>query len=279
MNIYKQKIDRQPNIVGLFCNARDEKNIKEWAGHHLLIGFDIIIIFDHKSKIPLSEVFSNFDKRVIIIKTELEGNIKLKLMNKARTISEKLNMDWFIYLDADEFLIINNKFRGVKQLLNTYSSADSLGINWLMFGSNNLVEEPDGLLLENYTKSCFNLDHHVKSFVRPNQAKFADNPHFYHIKNQLKSLGLLFNILSNDKYFSKIDLPYYKAPAYIAHYIYQSEESYIKRKISIAGDDGRRRPNMGKEIHNLYNDVLNLEPQKYITNLKIFLDYYDNTKT
>jgi hypothetical protein len=277
MNVYKPKINRKANIVGLFCNARDEKNIKEWAAHHLLIGFDVIIIFDHKSKIPISELFVNFDKRVSIIKTELDGNIKTPLMNKAREISIRFNMDWFIYLDADEFLIINNKFRGVKHLLNTYSYADSLGINWLMFGSNNLVEEPAGLVLENYTKSCLNLDQHVKSFVRPNEVKFSDNPHYYHIRNPSRSVGILLNILTYPQCFSKINIPYHKAPAYIAHYVFQSEETYLKRKINIAADDGTTRTNLGKEIHNLYNDVVNLQPQKYIERIKQFLQYYDNT--
>ena len=36
------------NVI-LFTNARNEKNIKEWAAHHLLIGFSAICIFDHKS--------------------------------------------------------------------------------------------------------------------------------------------------------------------------------------------------------------------------------------
>lgn len=279
MNIYKSKINRKANKVGLFCNARDEKNIKEWAAHHLLIGFDIIIIFDHKSKIPLTEVFLNFDKRVSIIRIELDGNIKLELMNKARKISEKLNMDWFIYLDADEFLIINNKFRGVKHLLNTYTYADSLGINWLMFGSNNLVEEPSGLVLENYKKSCLKLDHHVKSFVRPSEVKFADNPHYYNIRNPLKSLGILSNVLSHRPCFSKINIPYYKASAYIAHYVYQSEETYKKRKLSLPSDmDGKFRGDMGKEIHRHYNEVVNLQPQKYIEQIKQFLQYYNCMK-
>ena len=88
MNIYKPKKDRNANKVGLFCNARDEKNIREWAAHHLLIGFDIIIIFDHKSVIPLSKVFSKFDRRVITIRVELpDGNIKTQLMNKATKIA------------------------------------------------------------------------------------------------------------------------------------------------------------------------------------------------
>ena len=64
--------------VILFANVRDETHIKEWASHHLLIGFDMICIFDHKSKKPLSYVFKNFDKRVKILNAcHLIGSIKI----------------------------------------------------------------------------------------------------------------------------------------------------------------------------------------------------------
>jgi hypothetical protein len=65
MNIYKSKTRRFAKNVGVFCNARDEKNIKEWAAHHLLIGFNSVIIFDHKSIQPLTDVFRNFDKSIL----------------------------------------------------------------------------------------------------------------------------------------------------------------------------------------------------------------------
>ena len=273
MNIYKSPIDRRAKKVGVFCNARDEKNIKEWAAHHLLIGFDIVVIFDHKSTIPLSQIFSNFDRRVIIIRIQVEGNIKEILMNKAINISKKLNLDWFIYLDADEFLILNKIFKGVKHFLNTYSYGDSIGVNWLMFGSNNLIEEPDGLILENYTRSCKLLDQHVKSFVRPSEVKNSDNPHYYHMRNPSKMIGINFKVLKSQYYFNNIQIPFYNAPAYIAHYVYQSEETYLKRKVNLKGDDGRSRPNMGKDIHRHYNDGINTQPQKYVQQIKEFLKY------
>jgi len=279
MNTYKPKIDRTAKKVGLFCNARDEKNITEWAAHHLLIGFDVIIIFDHKSLNPLSDVFSNFDKRVIIIKTELpDGNIKTKLMNDAINISKRLDMDWFIYLDADEFLILNKMFKGIKHFLDTYSYADSIGVNWLMFGTNHLINEPSGLILENYNKSSRTLDQHVKSFVRPSEVICSDNPHYYKMRNPYKMLGLTFNIMRNPQCFNKllINMPYYRSTAYIAHYVYQSEETYIERKINTIGDNGIRRANLGKEIHKHYNDVENLQPQKYIKQIKDFLQYYNS---
>jgi hypothetical protein len=276
MNIYKSKINRRANKVGLFCNARDENNIKEWAAHHLLIGFDSIIIFDHKSIIPLKDVFKNFDRRVSTIRIELpDGNIKNRLMNLVPNLAKRLNLDWFIYLDADEFLILNGKFKGVKHFLNTYSYGDSIGVNWLMFGSNYLVKDPSGTIIENFTRSCSNLDRHVKSFVRPDEVINSDNPHYYHIKNKSKSIGLRFNILSHPQCFSELNIPFYKSPAYIAHYVYQSEETYLKRKIRLMADDGTQRCNIGKEIHKQYNDIINLQPQKYVNKIKQFLEYYN----
>jgi hypothetical protein len=278
--IYKPIINRTANKVGLFCNARDEKNIKEWAAHHLLLGFDYIIIFDHKSIIPLTEVFKNFDKRVSIIRIDMDKvngndkNIKKHLMNKAINIALKMNFDWFIYLDADEFLILNKFFKGVKHFLNSYSYADSLGVNWVMFGSNNLVEEPDGLILENYTQSSLTLNQHVKSFVRPREAKFSSNPHYYSIKDPSKMLGINFKKINYPQCWNKLNMPFYNSPAYIAHYVYQSEETYKKRKVKLIGDDGSVRGDMGKEIHKLYNEIINLQPQKYVKQIKEFLQHY-----
>lgn len=276
MDTYKPKVDRQAKKVGLFCNARDEKNIKEWAAHHLLIGFDIIVIFDHKSKIPLKEVFSNFDKRVIIIRTEKEGgNMKLFFMNKVPNIAKNLQLDWFIYLDADEFLILNKMFKGVKHFLNKYSYGDLVGINWLIFGSNYLIKEPNGLIIENYTRSSLYLNEHIKSFVRPDEITFADNPHYYYVKNPSRMIGTNFNILTQPYCYNKVKIPFYNAPAYVAHYIYQSEETYKKRKVDFKiADDGTIREDIGKEIHNKGNEGINTQPQKYIKQIKEFLEYY-----
>lgn len=276
MNIYNPIVNRNTKYVGLFCNARDEKNIKEWAAHHLLIGFDIIIIFDHKSVIPLKVVFQHFDKRVTIIKTDLpDGNIKIPLMVRASKIAKKLQLDWFIYLDADEFIILNGKLTNVKQLLNVYSRMDSFALNWLCFGSNHFVNDPSGLILENYTKSSKLLDKHVKTFVRPNVVSRCINPHYYNILNPYKMTAIQGTILKPPYYFNNIKLHFKYAPAYIAHYMYQSEETYLHRKINKMSDDGRQRKNIGEEIHKQHNEVQNEQPQKYVKRIQEFLKYYE----
>lgn len=276
------KINNLAKRVALFANARDELNIKEWAAHHLLIGFDFVVIFDHKSKIPLQKVFENFDKRVKVFnasKLNAKG-VKMELMNFAAFLAKKHKIDWMIYLDADEFLILNKKFIGVKHFLNHYSYAHSIGINWLIFGSNNLKDEPEGLILENYTKSQLNVNNHVKSFVRPTKIVNATNPHFYNTKNRDKMYGINGNVIKGIPAFNKLNnVPYCNVNAYIAHYVNQSEETFRRRKGLLPRDDTGTNRNISedeiKNLHKSYNDVDNLEPKdRYSENVKKFLEQY-----
>ncbi len=285
-NIYKdntlnKNLD-QVNIickrVCLFTNARDEKHIREWATHHLLIGFSKIIIFDHKSTTPLKEVFKNFDKRVKIIDaSHVEGAIKMLLMNKAAKIAQQLKMDWMIYLDADEFIILNKRFIGIKHLLSVYNHADSLGINWLMFGSNNLEKDPDGLILENYTKSDTSLNDHLKSFTRPTKIINSTNPHYYNIKDNNRYFTVDNQKLHGVYYSSKPSVNYLNVSAYIAHYVNQSEETYIKRKVNLPRDDTGEKRHLEniKDIHNQFNLIENTYPKnKYANQIKQYLKQY-----
>jgi len=273
LTVQAERRRRNTQRVGLFCNARDEKHIKEWAAHHLLIGFDMIILFDHKSVVPLRRVFTGFDKRVIVQPITLaDGNIKIPLMNQATTLAKLYNMDWFIYLDADEFLMFSPVYRGVKHFLNTHSNADSVGVNWLMFGSNYLVKEPEnGLLLEHYIRSDPMLNQHVKTFVRPHAVRFSDNPHYYRMIDPQKMVGITYQPLRGVGCFNPLSLHYTRAPAFVAHYVFQSEETYRKRKVVLPADDGTCRADMGKQIHAEHNGVINMYPQRYVQGIKQML--------
>lgn len=277
-NISSNKIYGSTKKVILFTNARNEKNMKEWAAHHLLIGFDSIFIFDHKSEIPLKKVFNNFDSRVKIMRCNFDNPVKIRLMNVAVSISKLLKVDWFLYLDADEFLILNN-YNGIKQMLNNFSFAHSLSINWLMFGTNNIVKEPNGLIIENYIKSEPTLNKHVKCFVRPYEVQNVNNPHYYNVKNNNKMYNIDGKKMELFSYhaFHENKLFFQNVPAYIAHYFYQSEETYVKRKIQLPQDDtGNMRGKKDPNIHFHYNDVTNEYPKnKYLENIKLFLKRYE----
>lgn len=260
---YIKKFDK----VALFTNARDEPHIKEWAAHHLLLGFDYIFITDHLSVDPLTHVFKDFDSRIVINTCNMKTNIKIHLMNEAIQTAKKYNVDWFIYLDADEFIVFNDKvtnIRTIKEFLSFYNNVDMIAINWLLFGSNYIDNEPDNIL-GSYTKSDTHINSHIKSFVRPNEALYADTPHVYaikHIENFYaynRKIGTLtsFNICN-----TLVD----NIPIYIAHYINQSKESFIKRKIIKPTDNtgeyrGEKDKHLVENIHNYHNNIDNFQPK------------------
>ena len=256
----------------LFTNVRNELHMKEWCIHHLLLGFDYICIFDHKSTFPLQKELKNFDKRVSIIRCEWPNPVKIPLMKQSVKIAKQLNIDWLLYLDADEFLILNS-FQNIKQMLSIFKNSDSLAINWLMFGTNNHKKDPTGTIIENYTKSELLLNKHVKSFVRPSQVTNITNPHFFHIINPLLRVSIQQNIMDlNHPEFNQCLIEYAKTPAYIAHYIYQSEETYINRKLKLPCDDANIFRNKEDNIHDKYNNVDNISVvNKYLDNIKKYL--------
>ena len=224
--------------VILFTNARDELKLKEWVAHHLLLGFDFIYIFDHKSKIPLKGQFLDFNKdkfQVYVERCELDGGIKHTLITNGANIAKRHNFEWMLYLDADEFLVINNdKITNVKQLLSHYQYADAVSCNWLLFGSNFHIKEPDGLIIDNYIRSETTLSDTLKTFIRPSQFVTPD-PHRPLIKFPNKAYHVNGRQLKNDadNYFYKNRINFEKAQVFIAHYVVQSEETYIRRKLNL----------------------------------------------
>jgi len=259
------------NSVYLFTNARDEPNIAEWVAHHLLLGFDKVFVFDHLSNKPISNVLTtDFGGKVKVLRVEGSGNIKLNLMMDAVNISKKDNVSWMLYLDADEFLLLN-KYQNVKDYLRNFTHADSVGVNWLMFGSSGHITQPKGLITENFIRSELRLNQHVKTFIRPSAVLNVVNPHWYVISNPNRCYSGAGTQMPMGP-FNIQPLPFIKSPAYIAHYFIQSEEEYKRRK-GRQMDDGTGTKLGIAEIHKTYNDITNNQLQnKYSQKTKEILE-------
>jgi hypothetical protein len=89
------------NNIILFTNARDEKNIKEWVAHHLLLGFDLIYIFDHKSIKPLSVELKCFKKTSTFdVKKSTIGSVYSRMYICYKNVLDK-NSTVFIVIVID----------------------------------------------------------------------------------------------------------------------------------------------------------------------------------
>jgi hypothetical protein len=262
------------NNVYIFTNARDEPNIAEWIAHHLLLGFDKVFVFDHLSIEPIqTKLNTNFDGRLFVERVEGNGNIKQQLMMRAVEICNAHNVSWMLYLDADEFLLLN-KLTNVKDFLRIFTNADAVGINWLMFGTSGHIKQPKGLLTNNFTRSNIRLDKHVKSFVRPSTVIRVDNPHFFVIQNPNRYFSAMRTRMPMNP-FNNQPLPFVKTIAYIAHYYTQSEEEHWRRKSRALDDGSNNKANSITDVHNLYNEVINTQLQnKYSQHIKDFLQKY-----
>jgi hypothetical protein len=271
--------DKTEKIV-LYVNVRDEKNLKEWVAHHLLIGFDEIYICDHKSIVHLKGQFDNFNKngnRVFVNRCEMDGPIKDFLITCAAKHAKQINADWMLYLDADEFFVFNtDSISNVKDLMKKYKDYDLVAFSWLMFGSNGHEKEPEGFIIDNYTKSELILCNHIKSFLRPNKFLKA-NAHKCDVIDPSKAIHANSCLLNPKSVLFDNPINYYDSFAYIAHYYVQSKETYLRRKLTLPrDDDGTSKENANRqEFYSLeyLNEIENYTiKNKYSEQIKKYLE-------
>ena len=266
----------------IFTNARNEDNILEWVVHHLNLGFDHVYVIDHKSNDPIEHKLQIIPNNLCSIE-RIEGDImKNKLIFDAHKYAIKNEYDWMLYLDADEFLVLNDD-DNVKDLLNKYDSYDQVGLNWLMFGSNNLKNKPSDTVLSSYIKSMEYLDHHIKSFLhlkRENTKYMIPQPHVYYLDDMSKSVtSLKVKLNSEHTYWFDTGKKFNEIPGFIAHYVFQSYETYLERKISVPRDDSGLFRDIIPEIdfHLQYNDFDNFSVRdKYNEKNKQKINEYKN---
>lgn len=278
----------------LFTNARDESNILEWVIHHKNIGFDHIFIFDHKSIVQISILLHGLDY-VTVYRVEQDFVPKTKLMLQASKIAKKKHYDWMLYLDCDEFLALP-LYPNVSKFIENYPKNSQICVNWVMYGSNFLIEEPVTTILESYTKYEGGVNKHVKSFVKPQLVVSVRNPHYYVI-NEKKHFtsGVRLNKHDFDEpYFYTIEpnASIHTIGAFVAHYHFQSYNTYLKRRGRTRDDANVPYGNLLNKdqlngvcnncettlIRDLYNENNKIKIQEFLNlnTLKIFYGVFNN---
>jgi hypothetical protein len=260
----------------LFTNARDEKHIKEWIAHHLNLEFDHIYVFDHKSKISIETLLKPNNKITIQYIDYDKELLKEHLMMEAKKIALDGKYNWMMYIDADEFLILNH-YSTIHEFMKQYIEFNQIGINELFFGTNYLTKEPNGMILENYVRCSKKIGIQLKPIVRPESIIKPSTPHIFTTKNMKKSVNYFTKTQLNEvkPYAYTLTEDYSKLPAYIAHYDNQAYEVYISRKIKLPRDDNSAYRNQLSEecLHSINNDQININIRdKYCERNRKLLD-------
>lgn len=140
----------------LVATAKNEgPYLLEWVAHHLLLGFDDIIIFQNDSDDTTDETLKCLQAMGVVNykynRSAQPGTHQVQAYKRAARQSEYTQADWAMALDLDEFLCIkvgNGTLRDWTALL---PETDIVYVNWRQFGSNGHKTIPTGLTTKSFT--------------------------------------------------------------------------------------------------------------------------------
>lgn len=164
----------------IFAMAKMESNyIREWVLYHLKLGFTHIYIYDNED-VPTYKYILEDIKNVIVL--HIPGsNTKLGLQPIVIHHFQKnyiKNFDFCIHLDIDEFLCLK-KHKNIQEFCNKYfdNFTNAIALNWVFFGSNNLIKKDNRSVLERFTKCQKGSNKHIKLLIKVQNLLHYLGPH------------------------------------------------------------------------------------------------------
>lgn len=146
--------------------------IKEWIAFHMAVGFNRFYLYAHDCCDDTVNLLSKLSKYYPIILHEVP---KETLRPQIVAYQHAWNIyghrvDWMAFIDGDEFLF-PTRSDNMESALASFASRpiSAIGVHWVCYGSSGHLTEPNGLILENFTRHStpdFDANQHVKSIVR-----------------------------------------------------------------------------------------------------------------
>jgi hypothetical protein len=146
----------QINRFVLVATVKNEgPYLLEWVAHHLLVGFNDIIIFQNDSDDTTDETLKCLQGMGIANykynRSTQPGSHQVKAYKRASRQPEYTQADWAMALDLDEFLCIKVGDGTLQDWIKLLPDADVVYVNWRQFGSNSHKTLPLGLTTAAFT--------------------------------------------------------------------------------------------------------------------------------
>lgn len=178
--------------VGLVCIAKLEYYyIKEFVIYHLLLGFDVIYIYDNEDIPIYHKILKDYLKYLKII--HIPGNnydigVQYKALDHfTNNFMYKDNLTHVCHIDCDEYIVLK-KHKQIKAFIKEYIKDDcaGIGMNWRFFGSNGLQKYDKRPILERFTKCSRLGNQHIKTLFEVNKFLNFNDCHSINPKNNYK---------------------------------------------------------------------------------------------
>jgi hypothetical protein len=210
----------------------------EWVMYHLELGFDQICIYDHLSNPPVDINHP----QVHVCRVQQKNAIKRRAMFRAKRQAQSAGVNWAMYLDGDEFLVLRDHATVHDFVTDISPQHKVCYIPWRMFGTSGHITHPNGLLISNFTRCSAKTYRLGKYFYRPRMHTICYNhccreqsreKHFEQICSDFQT------VMPNNMGFP---LPQRaRWPAEIFHFYTQSEQMTRQRRCRPRDDSGLQR--------------------------------------
>ncbi len=213
--------------LGICAVIKDEREdyLREWVNYHLGIGVEFVHIYDNNSAIPIGELLADIPQVQAEQFPCLDGR---KHMIAYDDFIEKYSnkVKWTAFIDPDEYIVIRNPPHQLDVFLKDYEEFGGVGLNWLIFGSNNLIDNPSGSQIKAFTRRCPDgsvVNQHIKTIVQMCHVVKSCDGHHYIYKDGKYCVNELKNRVNGA--FSPLSYTL----ACIHHYQHRSFNDYLQK--------------------------------------------------
>jgi Glycosyltransferase family 92 len=211
----------------------------EWLAFHMVVGVERFYLYAHRCEDETKNLLKRLGRHYPIVAHEITTETRAQLLAYQHTLDNYAHRDdWTAFIDGDEFLFPTQAY-SLKEALIPYTDrpVSAIGVHWVCYGSSGHLEEPSGLILENFTRhsgSDFSANRHIKTIVRgKEEGIIANSSHLFTTPRGTEddSGNPITRGYDEDK------IPSYKALR-INHYVTQSYNYFKDTKQNSGAADG-----------------------------------------
>lgn len=179
----KNHYEHQFAMVAIIKNEKDY--IKEWIDFYKLVGVDIFYIYDNDSTDGVKEYLKDYIDRGDVVYQKMSGKKRQCDAYNDALYRYKDSAKYMAFFDLDEFLLPSRDEDKVIDLIDDIMASDPLAgglvVNWMIYGSSNIVEKQDGLVIETFLRRAeteLEENKHYKTIVNPRKVFSFICPHY-----------------------------------------------------------------------------------------------------
>lgn len=242
--------------------------IKEWILYHNLVGVEKFYIYDNESDDNLKDILDPFINEGLVDYIYYPG-VKMQVRAYNDAIEKhRMETKYLGFIDLDEYVIPmvkENLVDTLDEIMSLNEHSAGVAVNWRMYGSNDFVKKPDGLVTENYLYRAtddFKPNEHIKTISNPRMIDKMNHCHFpIYIEG-------MYNINEDgEPVFGPFNPNCLCRKIRINHYFTKSKEEYIAKMNRGKADALDKRSIEEFDFHNK-NDIYDYIMEKYVKLLK-----------